>query len=126
MSYPFDCITEFMFFEITMDSADVIMVPGGSHPQLMESAAELFHQGFAPYILPSGGSTSNVKTTEWEFLRSIGIKLGVPESAILREDKATNTFENSRFSKHVLHHMGIKPTKAIFVSCTKSLTNLSD
>ncbi|WP_433921071.1 hypothetical protein [Paenibacillus taichungensis] len=34
MSYPFDCITEFMFFETTMDSADVIMVPGGSHPQL--------------------------------------------------------------------------------------------
>lgn len=81
-------------FETTMDSADVIIIPGGSHPQLMESAAELFHQGFAPYIFPSGGSTPSVKTTEWEFLRSIGIKLGVPDSAILREDKATNTFEN--------------------------------
>lgn len=79
------------------------MIPGGSHPQLMEKAAELFHQGLAPYILPSGGSTPNVKTTEWEFLRDIGIALGVPENAILREDKATNTFENSRFSKHVLH-----------------------
>lgn len=115
VSYPFDCITEFMFFETNMDYADVIMVPGGSHPQLMESAADLFHQGFAPYILPSGGSTPNVKTTEWEFLRNIGIKLGVPENAILREDKATNTFENSRFSKHVLHQMGINPNKAILV-----------
>lgn len=65
--------------------------------------------------MPSGGSTPNVKTTEWEFLRSIGIQLGVPENAILREDKATNTFENSRFSKHVLHQMEIKPTKAILV-----------
>lgn len=113
MSYPFDCITEFMFFETNIVPADVIMIPGGSHPQLMEKAAELFHQGFAPYILPSGSSTPNVKTTEWEFLRDIGIALGVPENAILREDKATNTFENSRFSRHVLQQVGIRPSKAI-------------
>lgn len=115
MPFPFDCITEFMFFETNIDLADVILVPGGSHPQLMESAAELFHQGVAPYILPSGGSTPNVKTTEWEFLRDIGIKLGVPENAILCEDKATNTFENARFSKQVLQQMGIHPAKAILV-----------
>lgn len=115
MSFPFDCITEFMFFESNIEPADVIMLPGGSHPQLMEKAAELFHQGFAPYILPSGGSTPNVKTTEWEFLRNIGMELGVPENAILREDKATNTFENSRFSKQVLQQMVIHPKKAILV-----------
>ncbi|MGG1556073.1 YdcF family protein [Paenibacillus ferrarius] len=115
MSYPFDCITDFMFIETNIDPADVIMVPGGSHPQLMEKAVELFHQGLAPYILPSGGSTPNVKSTVWEFLRDIGIALGVPENAILREDKATNTFENSRFSKQILQQMGIRPSKAILV-----------
>ena len=82
----------------------------------MERAAELFHQGFAPYILPSGGSTQNVKTTEWEYLRNIGVELGVPENSILREDKATHTFENSKFSLQVLQQMGIHPQKAILVS----------
>ncbi|WP_342553375.1 YdcF family protein [Paenibacillus sp. FSL R7-0652] len=115
MSYPFDCITEFMFFETNIETADVILIPGGSHPQLMESAAELYHSGFAPYILPSGGSTPNVPATEWEFLRDTGIELGVPETAILREDQAANTFENSRFSKNVLQQMGIKHAKAILV-----------
>ncbi len=52
MAYPFDCITEFMFVETALEPADVILVPGGSHPQLMERAADLYHQGMAPYILP--------------------------------------------------------------------------
>jgi len=96
--YPFDCITDFVFVETNVEPSDVILVPGGSHPQLMEKAAELFHKGLAPYILPSGGQSSKLGKTEWEFLRDVGLSLGVPESAILREDKASNTFENARYS----------------------------
>jgi len=115
LSYPFDCITEFMFFETAIEPSDVIVVPGGSHPQLMERAAELYHQGMATYILPSGGPTSHVTSTEWQFLRDVGINLGVPENVILREDKATNTFENARYSWEVLRQKKIKPRKAILV-----------
>jgi len=77
-----------MFFETKIEPADVILVPGGSQPQLMERAAELYHRKMAPYILPSGGPTFKVKTTEWEFLRDKGTSLGVPEDAIFREDQA--------------------------------------
>jgi len=51
MPYPFDCITDFMFFETGIGKSDVILVPGGSQPQLMEKAAALYHEGIAPYIL---------------------------------------------------------------------------
>ncbi len=115
MPYPFDCITEFMFVETALEPADVILIPGGSHPQLMERAADLYHQGMAPYILPSGGPTPNVASTEWEFLRGVGVGLGVPQEAILREDQATNTFENARFSWNVLQQHGILPQKVILV-----------
>lgn len=115
LPYPFDCISEFMFFETAIETSDVILIPGGSHPQLMERAAELYHQGLAPYILPSGGPTPNVSSTEWEFLRDVGLNLGVPESSILREDKATNTFENARYSWESLQQLGINPRKAILV-----------
>ncbi|WP_309119368.1 hypothetical protein [Paenibacillus sp.] len=70
MSFPFDCISDFMFFETEIKKSDVILIPGASHPQLMERAAMLYRQGIAPYLLPSGGSTPNVETTEWEFLRN--------------------------------------------------------
>ncbi|MCM3038674.1 YdcF family protein [Paenibacillus motobuensis] len=113
--YPFDCITEFMFFETGVDKADVILVPGGSHPQLMERAAELYHRQLAPYILPSGGSNSKLKSTEWEYLREIGLSLGVPQEAILKEDQATNTFENARCSLDVLQSKQANIQKAILV-----------
>lgn len=115
MSFPFDCITEFMFFETEMQPADVILIPGGSHRQLMEQAADLYHHGLAPLILPSGGSSAHVETTEWEFLRDVGVELGIPAEAILREDKAANTFQNSSFSWEVLQQSGIHPGKVILV-----------
>lgn len=115
MSYPFDCISNFMFFETEIGPADVILVPGGSHPQLMERAAMLYHEGIAPYILPSGGATAHVETTEWEFLRNIAVSHGVPAEAILKEDRAANTFDNARFSLEVLQQQGIVPRKVVFV-----------
>lgn len=40
MDYPFDCITDFIFVknEKPTPPCDVILIPGGSHPQLMQGA----------------------------------------------------------------------------------------
>jgi uncharacterized SAM-binding protein YcdF (DUF218 family) len=81
----------------------------------MERAAELFHEGLAPLILPSGGATKNVQTTEWDFLNNIGLSLGIPQEVILKEDKATNTFENARFSWEIIQESDIKIEKVILV-----------
>ncbi|WP_223700011.1 YdcF family protein [Sutcliffiella deserti] len=115
MSNPFDCITEFIFVETKVALADIILVPGANHPELMEMAADLYKQGLAPYVLPSGGHKPHVGTTEWEYLRNIGIENGIPEDAILKEDKAQHTLENARFSLEVLLSKGITPKKAIIV-----------
>ena len=115
MSHPFDCITNFIFVETEIAQADVILIPGASQPQLMEKAASLYQQGLAPYILPSGGATPRVETTEWDFVRNVGIANGVPEEVILKEDQAQNTFQNARFSLDVLEKTGIQPRKVIMV-----------
>ena len=56
--------------------------------------------------------------TEWDFLKDVLIKNGVPEKAILREDQATFTYENAIYSRQVTdrEHLDIK--KAIL--CCKS------
>jgi uncharacterized SAM-binding protein YcdF (DUF218 family) len=117
VSYPFDCISDFIFVEDLPQKADVILIPGGSHPQLMVKAAELYQQGFAPYILPSGGAKPKLPAyeSEWEFLEKIALGLDVPEKAILKENKAHNTFENAVFSKEVLLEMNLPVDKAILV-----------
>lgn len=115
MEYPFNCITDFIFVETEIHPADIILVPGGSHPQQMERAAELFHKGMAPYILPSGGYNSKINETEWSFFRRIAIDLSVPEEAILKEDQAKNTFDNARNSWEVIRSMNIDVKKVIMV-----------
>ena len=125
---------EFIFAENTPEKSDIIFVPGNGYPQMAECAARLFREGMAEWILPSGrysvvnGKFSGVLEksdiynkeyeTEWEFLKEVLIKNGVPEEKILREDQATFTYENAIYSRQVTdrEHLDIK--KAIL--CCKS------
>jgi len=117
MSYPFDCISDLVFVKTELQSADIILVPGSSEPQSMEMAAKLYKQRLAPFILPSGSYNPRIPEyrSEWEFLKSLGVKLGVPEDKILKESQARNTFENAEFSWGVINKNKIPVTKAILV-----------
>lgn len=117
MQYPFDCISDLVFVETELQKSDIIFIPGGSHPQLMEKAAGLYHQGMAPYILPSGGYNPSLTgyKSEWMFLKNIALQYNVPETAILKEDQGGNTFENADFSRGLLADKGIVVHKAILV-----------
>jgi len=118
MSYPFECISELVFVKTETQAADIILVPGGSHPQLMVKAAELYKQGLAPYILPSGSANPKIPefSSEWEFLKSIGVKLGVPAEKILKEDQARHTFDNAEFSWRVIKENKL-PVKTVILVC---------
>ena len=117
MKYPFDCISDFVFVDMPLEPADVILVPGSSKPQAIRKAAKLYHLGFAPYILPSGGFNSKLEQppSEWEYLRQTAMQLGVPDKAILKEDKAANTFDNARLSLQTLREQDIPFKNAILV-----------
>lgn len=127
-------IKEFIFVEEEPEKADIIFVPGNGYPQMAEKAAQLYKDGFAPYILPSGrysvekGKFGGVLAkrerycmqyeTEWDFLKDVLVKNGVPREAILRENRATFTYENALFSREVTDSAGISVRKAIL--CCKS------
>lgn len=115
MTYPFDCITNFIFVESKISSADVIVIPGSNHPQLMVEASNLFKQGIAPFILPSGGFKAHVGMSEWAYLKNLGLSEGIPEEIILKEDRAQHTLENARYSLKVLENEGIKFERVIIV-----------
>lgn len=118
MNYPFDCISEFIFVESDIKKSDVILIPGASQFQLMERAAELYNSGLAKYVLPSGGKNLKLlnNKSEWDYLKTIGIKLGIPKESILKEDKAQNTFENAKFSWIVLQSLDI-PIENVILVC---------
>lgn len=130
----FKQVGEFIFMEDQLERADVIFLPGNGYPQMAERAAELFKQGYAPYIVPSGkysvtmGHFSGVLAheerysgpykTEGDFLADVLQKNGVPDSAILKETEATFTYENALKTRALLERAGIEVKKAIL--CCKT------
>ena len=124
----YQAITDFIFPEDEPESSDIIFIPGCSFPQVARRGAELFKAGFATLILPSGrypknegsysGPYSDQLGSEWEMMRKILMEEGVREEFILREDKATFTYENAIFSRRVTDGMGLKVRKAIL--CTQA------
>lgn len=127
-------ITEFVFVEHPVQRADIIFVPGNGYPQMAEKAAQLWKEGYAPFVLPSGkysisvGAFSGVLDkadlynenykTEWEFLKDVLVKNGVSLEAVLREDKAVHTYDNAIRSRAVTDALGIDIKKAII--CCKN------
>lgn len=127
-------ITDFIFVEIPAGPSDVIFVPGNGYPQMAEEAAKLWKAGMAPYVLPSGrysiqsGKFAGVSEkkdqyggdyeTEWDFLREVLIRNGVKESCILKEDRASYTYENAIYSRRLTDGIGLEVQKAIL--CCKS------
>ncbi|MCM1989114.1 YdcF family protein [Oceanirhabdus seepicola] len=129
-----DDITNFIFLEDEMEEADIIFIPGGSHPELGEYAAELWKEGLATYIMPSGGVSiktgkfNGVKSkkelyskeykTDCEFLADVLCINGVSENSILWEDTSSFTKENAIFSRRVADENNMDIKKAIL--CCKS------
>ena len=129
-----DDLTRQIFVEDRPEKADVIFIPGNGYPQMAERAAELYHQGFAPYILPSGKYSVTVgrfggvlreqerydgdSRTEYEFLQDVLVKNGVPPQAILREDRAGYTYENALLSREAVERAQLAVHRAIL--CCKN------
>ena len=117
-------IWDYMLIKHDLEKSDVIFVLGSRDTRVAEYAAELYLEGWAPIILFSGsGSIHNHKkgreqfigTTEAELFAQIAREKGVPEKAILIENKSQNTGENYEFSIEKLKECGIAPKKIILV-----------
>lgn len=124
-------ITNFIFIEDKPQKVDAIFLPGGSHPEQPEFAAELYHKGYAKWLIPSGGVS--VKRDKWpgvrskadiyngdyqsdcEFFIDVFIKNGVPADTIIGEDKSGHTRDNAFLSRMVVDEKGIEIKTAIIV-----------
>lgn len=91
--------------------ADVIVGFGNFNTDIARRAAELYHQGYAPKILFTGGLGRNTEglLPEPEAVRfaKVAMECGVPECDIILEDKSTNTKENILFTRDKLRELGL-------------------
>ena len=124
-------IGNFIFVSDEPEKADVISLPGGSHPAQPEYASELYHRGYAKWLIPSGGVS--VKRDKWpgvrskadiyngdyrsdcEFFTDVLLKNGVPASAIIREDQSGHTRDNAFLSRKIVDERGVAVKTAMIV-----------
>ena len=100
---------DYHFLKQPLKKADCIFVLGSHDPSVADYAAQLYNEGFAPYIIFSGGVVrpagelrNTVPKTEAEAFFDIAVSQGVPAEAILLENEATNTGENFIFTRRLL------------------------
>jgi uncharacterized SAM-binding protein YcdF (DUF218 family) len=80
----------------------------------LDHAIELYEAGDARYLVVCGGKAEGDVTTEAASARAYAISRGVPESAILGEDRGRTTVESLRGVAQVFRDHGL--TTAVFVS----------
>lgn len=124
-------ISNYIFVSDVPEKADAIFLPGGSFPEQPEYAAQLYHKGYANWLIPSGGIS--VKADKWygvrskadiyngdyqsdcEFFTDVLLKNGVPAAAIIGEDKSGHTRDNAFLSRKVVDEKGIEIKTALIV-----------
>ena len=118
------CMSIWMYGTIdAKQEADVILVLGsattGDVPtpafqERIDHGIWLYQNGYAPYILFSGGKGSAEQPTEAMIAKNYALSQGIPENAIILEEQSTSTEENMKFSKVVMEEHSFET--AIIVS----------
>ncbi len=67
----------------------------------VKKAVEVWKNRECDYVIFSGGKTGSEKS-EAEVMRDIAIELGLPEDAVILEDKSKNTVENAVYVKKIV------------------------
>lgn len=123
-------ISDYIFVSGEPQKVDAIFLPGGSHPEQPEYAAELYRQGLTDWIVPSGGvsvkeENGTASAQKRKFIVAIigqtasfyrcTRKNGVPQTAIIEESKSGHTRDNAFLSRKAVDEKGIMIKSGIIV-----------
>ena len=104
-------IWDYLCLHQKLENADCIVGFGNFNTDIARRTAELYHEGYAPKVLFTGGLGRNTEglLPEPEAIRfaRVAMDCGVPEEDILIEDKSANTKENIEFTRSLLKQRGI-------------------
>ena len=90
-------------------------VPSPLFQRRLDHAIQLYHDGIAPVLIVTGGKGRELDiTTEADAAQAYAITRGVPQAAILVEDRGTNTLESLQSVETILRAHGLKT--AVLVS----------
>lgn len=120
---PLSVAWEYMRLVHPPVASDALLVLGSFDANAAIHAARLWHAGWAPVIVMSGGVAhqGGLLDTGWgrpeaAVFADVASELGVPREAILVEDRAQNTSENFSLGRLVAERAGLRIAKLLVVA----------
>lgn len=116
---PLKLLWDYMHLNMPVQPADCIIGFGCINDDIPLRCAQLYRDGMAPRVLFTGGLGRNTlgrwSQSEAERFAAIAAANGVPESAILLENKSTNSAENILFTRELLSAAGLEQSRLLCV-----------
>jgi uncharacterized SAM-binding protein YcdF (DUF218 family) len=111
---------DYLRLGVPVQAAECLLVLGGHDLGVATRAADLYHEGTAPFIVVSGGSRAVPEgsdfPTEADAITDVLLSRGVPKDAIALERLASNTSENFWLSAELLRDLGLSPSTFLVVT----------
>lgn len=112
-------VWDYLHVNHQLEKADCILALGSHDLRVADRAAELYHQGWAPVVIMSGGLGNFTKEmwteSEADQFARIAIQKGVPADVVYVENKSTNSGENVIFTRQLLKEKGLDPQSFIVI-----------
>ncbi|MBI4355029.1 MAG: YdcF family protein [Candidatus Omnitrophica bacterium] len=77
---------------------------GQGYEERIQYAVQLYRDGYAPALICSSGYVFVIQ--EAEVMKALAVSLGVPEQAIILEQRSANTYQNAVYTAEILRHRG--------------------
>lgn len=112
-------LMDYLAIQEAPETCDIIWGLGSNDERVALKAADLYWKGLASLMLFSGGighRWRELGTTEAELFKETAVRANVPESAIIIENRSTNTGENVAFSLLILDSLAIPVRSALLIT----------
>ena len=112
-----DEITKCVFVSSNPQKSDILFVFGSSYGDKWGQVIELWKNGFAPVVYIAGGVVSKSFTTGKilsHLIREEFIRGGVPDEAIIVDERSKNTLEDAVFGKELFLQKNILHNRILF------------
>jgi len=111
-----NAIAGYLVVEDELDFTDAIVVLGGGGPERVEHAVSLYKLDYANWIIVTGMEHRfpGLVATWPQLAMKHAVSMGVPESALILEERSTSTYEDAKFVKEDMLEKGFK--SAIVIS----------
>lgn len=112
-------VWEYLVFVTPLAPAEAIVAMGSHDVRVAVQAARVWHEGWAPLVVVSGGRgkvTAGWDEPEARVFARVAREHGVPESALLLEEAAANTGENIANTRRLLEARGSAVRRGILVA----------